>query len=73
MSHMKCFRDAAHNATPPRLPPITTHSRDVLLISPEVRDGTTEAHTDGKGHVCLVFFRPQIMPQYVQLQRHQIM
>ncbi|KAG8266819.1 hypothetical protein J6590_062954 [Homalodisca vitripennis] len=27
MSHRKCFRDAAHNATPPPLPPITTHSR----------------------------------------------
>ncbi|KAG8251211.1 hypothetical protein J6590_084317 [Homalodisca vitripennis] len=28
MSHRKCFRDAAHNATPPPLPPITTHSKD---------------------------------------------
>ncbi|KAG8258856.1 hypothetical protein J6590_024173 [Homalodisca vitripennis] len=27
MSQRKCFRDAAHNATPPPLPPITTHSR----------------------------------------------
>ncbi|KAG8306614.1 hypothetical protein J6590_043415 [Homalodisca vitripennis] len=28
MGHRKCFRDAAHNATTPPLPPITTHSRE---------------------------------------------
>ncbi|KAG8263177.1 hypothetical protein J6590_038065 [Homalodisca vitripennis] len=31
MSHRKCFQDAAHNATPPPLMPITTHLR--LIVS----------------------------------------
>ncbi|KAG8254521.1 hypothetical protein J6590_008978 [Homalodisca vitripennis] len=32
MSHRKCFRDAAHNATSPPLPPFTTHSRSRRLF-----------------------------------------
>ncbi|KAG8254365.1 hypothetical protein J6590_008812 [Homalodisca vitripennis] len=38
MSQRKCFRDAAHNATPPPLPPITTHSRSRAQL---------KAHTAG--------------------------
>ncbi|KAG8338262.1 hypothetical protein J6590_005804 [Homalodisca vitripennis] len=45
MSHRKCFRDAAHNATPSPLPLITTHSRSrsQLKRPKELRNSKTAA------------------------------
>ncbi|KAG8296452.1 hypothetical protein J6590_056805 [Homalodisca vitripennis] len=56
MSHRKCFRNAAHNATPPPLPPITTHSRPHVQVKVQYLTALAAAgnlkHKESMNHVC---------------------
>ncbi|KAG8270442.1 hypothetical protein J6590_085236 [Homalodisca vitripennis] len=63
MCHRKCFRDAAHNATPPPLPPITTHSRSRAQLKSS--NCTLDYHTQRSVGACALESSSRLPPHEI--------